>query len=1003
MLLTFNSQGLFAAPENKLSIISIEQLLLSPNLVNNLKQIEKKQSLTLQEIDTTSPTENSSAIPAGEDLILSLYISESKYSSLYIADIFAIKSEQGAKLSLLSLFESLDFPIAVSARSKNIEGWFIKEENTFKLQQPTNETQTLNVLLADNQYSLSKEEYLVIDDDIFVEATSIEQWFDLTFTFSFADQTAHISTQSPLPIQMAIARRNKLNNTGYSNKAVLPWKESTYQPISAPLLDVQLNGSINQDQVYGNYSLLSVQDIAYLSSELYLSGNKFEPLNNARLTFSKEDENKSLLGPLKASRYQFGDVTPVKLANSSTSSENVGFRFSNQNTSLGSDNKTTTISGNIQAGWDAELYRNGLYVDRQLNIQTGRYDFRDVELYFGENQFEIILYGPQGQVQQVSQDYYIDSNVLKAKESIYDFSVTKVDKSLLGISNARKAGVKGWQSAAVFSVGLTNNLSTTAGASYFFNEQGEDLFQYSIGASFTPINQLIISADYQRDNLDNDSITLSGRTLWYGQSFSLNYAKNRFIKRQDNIVNNAQNYTFIMSGEIFSKTPLPLYYQNDWRHSQTDTGSESNSFTNQLSLRNRFGGISNQLTWLETSTLNVEQQSLFGSLELQKHFSRLYTRLTSSYQLSDHREFTLIKGNLSYPLAEKLSATFDLSYTLANDRYRSKLGLNWSLENMILSSTATHDSDDNWSIGLFTSFGFGYEPTTSELFMAKGSIARSGTLVARVFEDDNLNGQFDEGETLLEGVKVKAQQSHRQGYTGKEGTAVLNNLPPGRRTDIVVDTKTIADPFIIPATPGVSITARKGLIEVLDIPLVNAGELEGTVYLNNKQNQEKAGAYLKVNLHDQNDKLVASTETEFDGYYLFTNIVPGKYTLSIAPEELERKNLHDAQIQAFEFSAAGDVIAGADIVAMRYTFVKGYVVDLGEFNSLTMLKVYWQIIQEKYNNTLQQQVFYSKLEDEKMFRLNAAFFKGQSQAIRACEYLQDMQISCTVKAFEFKI
>ena len=993
------SLNIYSAPADEISLISLNELLSSPALLKNLKNIEHKNKQVIPQ--PSVPKYNTSAIPPGEDLILSLYIKESKYSDIYISDIFAIKSANNAKVSLTSLFESLDFPIDVDMTNKNVTGWFIKEKNKFTLTFPTQNTQPITANINGTEYPLLKNNYLIQDDDLFVESEVLDQWFELYFNFNYPDLVVHITPTQPLPIQTRLSRKNQQRSSKYNTKAVLPWKESTYQAISAPLLDVQLNSSVNQDQIYGSYSLLSVQDIGYLSSELYLSGNKFDPLNNARLTFSKEDKNRSLLGPLRATRYQFGDVTPVKLANNSTRGENVGLRFSNQKSKAGTDNKTTNINGNAQAGWDAELYRNGLFVDRQLKIQTGRYDFRDVELFFGENKFEIILYGPQGQIQQVSQDYYIDSNILKAQEIVYDLSITEASGSLLGVSDSNSNDLKGWQTAGTYTFGLTDNFSTNMGASYFFNQSGEDFYQYSLGASFTPFKQLIVSSDYQHDNFNNNSLTLNARTLWQDQSLSLNYGQRKYYS-QDKIENFSQNYDIIMSGKLFDFSIIPVYYQNEWRHSGIGNTSETKSFTNQISVRSFIGKASNQISWLDTAVNEDGKPSIFGSFELQKHFSTLYTRLETGYRLSDDPRITLLKADLSYPLTHNINSSFDISYTLDNDRYNANLGLNWSFDSLLLSSTAQYNSDKNWSIGLFTSFAFGYEPITQEFFMSKGSLARNGTLVTRVFEDENLNGKFDKGETPLEGVKVKASQSYRQDYTTENGIAVLKNLPSGKRSDIVIDQRTVEDPFIIPATAGVSITARKGYIEVLDIPMVNAGELEGTVYINDKKDNENFGAYLNINLHNAENVLVATTETEFDGYYLFTNIVPGKYTLSISPDDIKRKKLYDLKTQEFEFSAAGDVIAGADIVAQRYSFVKGYVIDLGIFNSLTLLKTYWQIIKSKYNNALQQQVFYSVLEDKKLFRLNAAFFQGKVQAIRACKYLKNIHINCTVEAFEFK-
>src|SRR3546814_19601432 len=58
----------------------------------------------------------------------------------------------------------------------------------------------------------------------------------------------------------------------------------------------------------------------------------------------------------------------------------------------------TDFRGDLPAGWDAELYRNGQLLAFTSPNSDGRYEFIDVPLQYGANRFEIILYGPQRQI-----------------------------------------------------------------------------------------------------------------------------------------------------------------------------------------------------------------------------------------------------------------------------------------------------------------------------------------------------------------------------------------------------------------------------------------------------------------------------------------------------------------------------------------------------------------------------------------------------------------------------
>src|SRR3546814_10416771 len=60
----------------------------------------------------------------------------------------------------------------------------------------------------------------------------------------------------------------------------------------------------------------------------------------------------------------------------------------------------TSFRGDLPAGWDAELYRNGQLLAFATLNGDGRYEFLDVPLQYGTNRFEIVLYGSQGQIRR---------------------------------------------------------------------------------------------------------------------------------------------------------------------------------------------------------------------------------------------------------------------------------------------------------------------------------------------------------------------------------------------------------------------------------------------------------------------------------------------------------------------------------------------------------------------------------------------------------------------------
>ena len=174
--------------------------------------------------------------------------------------------------------------------------------------------------------------------------------------------------------------------------------------------------------------------------------------------------------------------------------------------------------------------------------------------------------------------------------------------------------------------------------------------------------------------------------------------------------------------------------------------------------------------------------------------------------------------------------------------------------------------------------------------MSNRTLTNTGSLMVNVFLDENDNGLKDYNEKGLAGVKVKGLQNYRQAITDEQGIAILSAMPANRTTDIVLDRDSFSDPFMIPAHDGFSITPRAGFVEYMDYPVNNASEIEGTVYQQTEQGSN-VQPYAQITLVDEQGNDVATTQAAYDGYYLFTDIKPGKYKAVVDKQYQEQKSL----------------------------------------------------------------------------------------------------------------
>ncbi|MDX1813139.1 MAG: hypothetical protein R3240_14380, partial [Gammaproteobacteria bacterium] len=206
---------------------------------------------------------------------------------------------------------------------------------------------------------------------------------------------------------------------------------------------------------------------------------------------------------------------------------------------------------------------------------------------------------------------------------------------------------------------------------------------------------------------------------------------------------------------------------------------------------------------------------------------------------------------------------------------------------------------------------------TSGFKMASERFANSGGVSASIFLDDNNNGIRDENESVVEGAKVAAVQARKNGKTDKNGEVFFPGLPVDRRTDVELDMGSLSDPFLISTKPGYSFVPRPGLVEKLEIPLVTSGEVEGTVYLTSKNGTfTREAGHVPMELVSIKNRKTYTTASAFDGYYLFTQVPPGRYLLAVNRKYLEKRNLTVQKPMPVLVEVAGDgsVVMGMDVM-----------------------------------------------------------------------------------------
>ncbi|NTS75666.1 hypothetical protein HR060_02195 [Catenovulum sp. SM1970] len=961
-----------------------------------------QQALFANELNEAARLDDSQiGIPVGEELFITLII-----DSYSIGEVIAIKTEDGARVGLTTLVELLDFPIDVSIEPLDANGWYIKEANNFKLTLGE-DGQTLEIETAKGRFLLNRERY-ELTDDLYVESSDIEKWLGIKLAYQFNDLLVSVSSEEPLPLQEKLARQDrKIKHSSARAESILPEVDNSYSASSTPLFDTQLSyiKSKNSKSNY-NFSVLGSQDLAFLGAQYYLSGSNFSGgLSNARIKLFRDSQDNDLLGPLAASRFEFGDVNAVSYGGQQGQVEGRGFRISRLQQGGVRDNSTTDFVGDIQPGWDVELYRNNILVANQLSLADGRYEFYDIELFFGDNNFELVFYGPQGQRRTEEKAIYFNGNALDEGQFSYDVSLNEAYNPLIDLSD-REPPTSYYSLSGKYSYGLNDDLTSYFGHSFIFDRENIDNplvsnvdAEYVVGVDATIMDEVLAKFEYVANDLDENRLITSVKTNFWGQSVNANYTKTKKVSRREGIEFDTVDSVSANFSGFFDL--LDINYQNNFSYSESDF-VKSQYFQNSLGATIFSNRVSHTFFWNQSETEGLSSIFSGGEFILSPRLRGFSTRLNMNYSIKPETELVSVKSDFDWSINENLTTRLSLERSLLLDLDTARLGLNWGQKYLSTNTNISYNSNDDWHLSFSTNFSFGYHAEEDIYFLNRARFASGGSMLVRVFEDLNANGLFDRGEPEIPKAKIVGLQNFRRTHTNDDGLALLVSMPANRTTDIVVDENTL-DPFMRPLTEGIAITPRNGYLTMLDVPIVRTSELEGSIFIQTEQGAEFADL-VKLELVDLNGKVVAVTRSEYDGFFLFLDIKPGKYKLRVNPDYLKKHKLKNPQPIDVAFSAKGDVVMGMDITLEKKEIRQGFVVKNATFNSLKMLKVYWAGLDKRYKPLFKHHTFYTKDKMVSKYHLMLAFLETEQAAIDYCQMLNDaVKLNCQVEPMEFAI
>ncbi len=791
---------------------------------------------------------------------------------------------QGVCVDFADTIMALDIAVRLDKKSRRATGWAFEEGHSLTIDRVSAEEHIMNATrkVAPDDIRDTPEGWCVM-------TPALSRWLGVTFVADTANALLVVKSDRKLPPQLAAERRARVSSTPQAfDLASLPHSSAPYRGVKLPSIDVVASvGGLSDHRSGGTridtqYELYAAGEAGPVAYDVRFASNRQGVPESLRVRAYRTDPSGGL--PLGATHIAAGDVQGIATSLVAQSSVGRGFVATNRPVERNDTFDRTNFRGELPRGWDAELYRNGQLMAFANDRADGRYEFLDVPLQYGQNRFEVVLYGPQGQLRREVKSVPVGLDSIPPRKTFWWAGFDDDQHDLIGLSRAPVFRPGGWRGAIGFERGLNAKTSIAATAHTLVDIAGR---RRSYGE--LAVRRALGPALFELSGAQDFGGGTALRAQMLGEfgrnhiGFETIWARGGFTS--DRVLKGVTGLHQISIDRFFGggRTSIPVHL--DARYTTRASGSNSLDVTARASASLGRVALTGDITWQAERRLYGPDppSALETGLLANARIGKVRLRGETRFRLLPHSQFrsaTIIGewsagGSLLNPHDWRAEIGYD------NELGRARAGIGYVRRFNRLAFTASGEaaSDGAVAAGLNLAFSLGPDPRARGGFRASAEkLASHGTTLVRVYRDANGNGRRDAGEAMEKGVQVSAGRVPVDAVTDANGEVIVDGLDPFQPVLIGIDGSSLPDPLVQPSTPGMVITPRPGIALALDLPLTSAGDIDGTL--------ARAGGGtvegVDLELVDAEGHRIATTRSDFDGFFLFESVPYGRYTIRIA-------------------------------------------------------------------------------------------------------------------------
>ncbi|HEY7683877.1 MAG TPA: hypothetical protein VH879_14620 [Gemmatimonadales bacterium] len=564
------------------------------------------------------------------------------------------------------------------------------------------------------------------------------------------------------------------------------------------------------------------------------------------------------------------------------------------------------FTGQLGAGWTVEAYRGGRLIGFDSVNALGQFSF-DVPIQYGENPVDFVAYGPFGEVREFNQTYRAAVDGLPAHRFEYGVAAGECRTPLCTTTGNLD-----------LRYGLSNRWTMRAGLDQFWRDSLANLTHPYIGVTGGLTNSLLLDGEAVGDAVLRGALRFEPSV-----NLQLQAEANRFASgvRAPILTPAGRQSQWTLSAFLRPVSRLAGTYLEA---SMDRINAGSVDLTSA-----RFGGSIQASDIRLLPSVRFQRQTGAGPL-MSQTFWGLNTfvlprpslgKVLGSMTARTTLEFesgvgaSSASAYLGIPLLRGLRSEAGVTWFRSGQGPGFSLLIAAELPSVRSYTTVTAGGGLPATGSQYVTGSAIYDPSRHGVDFSGSSALQRGGVTGRVFLDSNGNGQLDEGERTLAGVRVIVGPSF--GFSDSTGNYRVWDVLPYEPTAVAVDSASLASPLWVPAFAGAMVEPSPNRFRQLDIPILPGGVIEGSIRWKAAAGDASrglpAGVTLVLRHRQSHEQRLITTFT--DGTFYAIGVRPGEWEMRVDPRCLDALGA-TADVVRFTMlpDAEGATVSGLDIL-----------------------------------------------------------------------------------------